>query len=266
MTRPKRWRSVTCQSLMWISAYLMIILEGSFVSVVAQTRNLTPAPAAVLLQKDGTYDFGGQLIRCQRGETVGIWAESGTYLSITNVVVEGCEIGIVVTGAATKDAPGDAAQGLSQRSSGHVQGVRVRHNTIGIFLAGSASTASNNIVGETTYGIVVTGNDNIVTENQSNDNTKDGFLVTGDRNLLEGNEARRNGGVGIHVASVLPIVGVGRFVSFIQDRGLANVIRGNTALDNRRDLVEFAENCEDPFPGNQWISNVFATRRPTCIQ
>ena len=132
----------------------------------------------------------------------------------------------------------------------------MRVTTIGIFLAGNGSTVISNIVGGARYGIVVTGDDNTVINNQSNDNLKDGFLVTGDRNLLEGNEARRKGGVGIHVARMVPMVGDNRFLSFIQDRGSSNVIRGNTALDNKRDLVEFADCADPPFPplNNEWTN------------
>jgi len=64
------------------------------------------------------------------------------------------------------------------------------------------------------------------------------------------------------------MVGDKRFLSFIQDRGLGNVIRENTALDNKRDLVEFADCADPPFPplNNEWTSNIFRTRRPNCIE
>jgi hypothetical protein len=179
----------------------LIALEGSFVRAVGQTGDPPPRPpAALLLQEDGIHDLRGQVIRCQQGEEVGIWAESSLSLTIANVVIEGCEVGIVVTGSATNNMRGDVTQGVTQRWSAHVEGVRVRVTTIGIFLAGNRSTAISNIVGGARYGIVVTGDDNTLINNQSNDNLKDGFLVTGDRNLLEGNEARRNGGIGINVA------------------------------------------------------------------
>jgi Right handed beta helix region len=264
-------------------AYLMVVLEGSFVRAVGQTGDPPRPPAALLLQKDGIHDLGGQVIRCQPGEEVGIWAESSVSLTIANVVIEGCEVGIVVTGGATNNTRGEATQGVTpndlsssadiksksgQRWSAHVEGARMRVTTIGIFLAGNGSTVVSNIVGGARYGIVVTGDDNTLINNQSNDNLKDGFLVTGDRNLLEGNEARRNGGVGIHVARMVPMVGDNRFLSFIQDRGLSNVIRGNTALDNKRDLVEFADCADPPFPplSNEWTNNIFRTRRPNCIE
>jgi hypothetical protein len=254
-------------------AYLMVVLEGSFVKAVGQTVDPLRPPAALVLQEDGIHDLRGQVVRCKPGEDVGIWAESSLSLTIANVVIEGCDMGIVITGSAsnasaTNDMRGDAIQGVTQKWSAHVQGVTMRVTTIGILLAGNGSTAIGNIVNGARYGIVVTGDDNTIIDNQSNDNLKDGFLVTGDRNLLEGNEARRNGEVGIHVARMVPMVGDNRFLSFIQDRGLSNIIRGNTALDNRRDLVEFADCAAPPFPplNNEWTNNIFRTRRPKCIE
>jgi len=269
-------------SMLCMLALLMIPLEGSFVEAVGQTGDPPKPPAALLLQEDGIHDLGGQVIRCQPGEDVGIWAESSLSLTIANVVIEGCQVGIVVTGRAT-NMRGDVAQGLTpnvfssaadiksksgQRWSAHVEGARMRVTTIGIFLAGNGSTVVSNIVGGARYGIVVTGDDNTLINNQSNDNLKDGFLVTGDRNVLEGNVALRNGGVGIHVARMVPMVGDNRFLSFIQDRGLGNVIRENTALDNKHDLVEFADCADPPFPplNNEWTNNIFRTRRPNCIE
>lgn len=250
--------------------YLLIAIEGSFVRAGGQGQTVNPpqVPAVMLLQKDGTYDFHGQVVRCRPDEHVGIRAESRTHLTIANVVVEGCEVGIMVTGGASTDGPGDGALGVTQLSSVHVEGVTVRVTTIGILLGGSGGTVSNNFVGEARYGIVVTGDDYSITENQSNDNIQDGFLVTGDRNLLEGNEALRNGGIGIHVARMVPMVMNKRFLPFIQDRGVGNVIRGNTALDNKHDLVEFANCADPPFPplANEWINNIFKTRRPQCIK
>jgi len=173
-------------------------------------------------------------------------------------------------------------------SSIHVQRVGVRATTIGFFLSGNGGVVSDNIAEGTGYGFVVTGDDYLITGNQSNDNTEDGFLITGDRNRLEGNEARRNGGVGIHVARMVPMVQSikrprlfsdantqfvffrrnSRVLRFIQDQGLSNVIRGNTALENELDLAEFADcaNPPDPPLENEWTNNIFETRRPNCIE
>src|SRR5215475_14254891 len=107
---------------------------------------------------------------------MGIWAESSQpSLTIANVVIEGCEVGIVVTGNATNNTRGDVAQGVTpntlsssadiksqsgQTWSAHVEGARMRVTTIGIFLAGNGNTVESNIVGGARYGIVVTGDDN----------------------------------------------------------------------------------------------------------
>jgi Periplasmic copper-binding protein (NosD) len=252
-------------------ACLTIAFEGSFVSAVGQTVNPRP-PAALLLQEEGSYDLGGQVIRCQPGEEVGIWANSSPSLTIANVVIEGCDVGIVITGNAsnggvTNDLRGGIIQDITPKWSAHVQGVRMSVATIGILLTGNGNTVAGNIIIGARYGIVVTGDDNKIINNQSNDNLQDGFLITGDGNLLEGNEARRNGEVGIHVARMVPMIRDNRFLSFIQDPGVGNIIRGNTALDNRRDLVEFADCAPHPFPplNNEWTDNIFRTRRPKCI-
>ena len=102
------------------------------------------------------------------------------------------------------------------------------------------------------------------TRNQVNDNSEDGILVTGDRNVLDSNETLRNGGVGIHLARVVPMVARNTFLSFIQDVAAGNVVRNNTALDNRVDLKEFAECQGEPFPPllNEWTNNTFQTREP----
>jgi hypothetical protein len=251
-----------------MSAFVMIALEGSLVKAVGQTGKPPRLPAALLLQEDGIHDLRGQVIRCRAGEEVGIWAESSLSLTITNVVIEDCDVGIMVTGSATNSMQRGVTQGGTQTWSAHVERVKVQRVTgIGIFLARTGSTATDNIVGGATYGIVVTGDDNTLINNQSNDNLKDGFLVTGDRNVLEGNEARRKG-IGIHVARMVPMIRKNHFLSFIQDRGSSNVLRGNTALDNKVDLVEFADCANPPFPplNNEWTNDVFRTRRPDCIE
>ena len=263
MERAKQW----CGP--YVLALLMITLTGSFVTANAQTGDQSPPPAAVLLEQDGVYDFRGQVITCHPGEEVGIWAKSTVSLTIANVVIEGCSVGIMVTGSTTNNTLGATTQGAKQTWSAHVHRVKMQVTTIGIFAAGSHGTITSNIVGGATYGIVVTGDDYTLVDNQSNDNLEDGFLITGDRNLLEGNEALRNGGVGIHVARMVPMVGNHHFLSFIQDRAVSNVIRGNTALDNKkRDLEEFADCMSPPFPplANEWTNNIFKRRRPDCIQ
>jgi hypothetical protein len=272
----KRLRRAIIYSALRVFLFVIIGLLGSSSKGIGQTSELSRPPAAVLLHTDGVHDFGGQVIRCQRDEQVGILATVSVSLTIANAVIDGCDIGILVSGAATNSPPaatnqstfGPMTQNTNPKWSAHVQGIRMRVTNIGIFLAGSGSTASYNIVGGARYGIVVTGDDNILVGNQSNDNLKDGFLITGDRNLLEGNEARRNGGIGIHVARMVPMIGNHDFLSFIQDRGLSNIIRGNTALENKRDLEEFADCMSPPFTplNNEWSNNTFNTRRPDCIE
>ena len=270
---------------MLCTAGFAFVFETSFVSAAEEeVRSKSPAvAAALLLQQDGTHDMAGQVVTCRAGETVGIWLKSRSSVRLTNAIVEGCDIGIVVTGRGHRVGPGDLTLEMAQGPAAHLNNVQVRAHTIGIFVSGNGGLISNNIVGGASYGIVVTGDENTVIGNESNDNVHDGFLITGDDNLLEGNTARRNRGVGIHVATMVPMVRDARprllsgarrfffrdrrFIPFIQDQGLGNVIRGNTALENELDLAEFADCANPPEPPleNEWISNTFETRRPQCI-
>jgi hypothetical protein len=219
-------------------------------------------PSAVLrIEGDGTYDLGAHVVRCEQGKRVGLWVEGRRALTLANVVVEGCEVGVLVSTGANEEGSAAAAGPRV-----HVQGVTVRATAVGIWLAGNGSIASDNIVGEATYGFVVTGDENVITNNRSHNNSRDGFLVTGVRNVLEGNEARRNGGVGIHVASMVPLVGNRKAIFALQDRGQGNSLRSNTALANRLDLRDFTENCQELEPSNTWSGNTFETRQPACIE
>jgi hypothetical protein len=267
-------------------ALILAISDGRAAEEEDKSVRPSSASAALVLQQDGTHDMGGRMLRCQPGQSVGIWAEVRSNIILTNVNVEGCDIGVVVTGGSSSDASKKATLGVTQPSSIRVEHVFVRATTIGIFVSGNENTISNNIAGGAGYGIVVTGDDNTVTGNESNDNIADGFLITGDRNLVEGNQALRNGGVGIHVARMVPMVQnikgprllpdfqhvffrTRRVLRFIQDQALGNIIRGNTALENRLDLAEFAEcasSPDDPPLENEWVNNTFDTRRPDCIE
>lgn len=246
--------------------FLLIGLKASFVAAIDGKDSAEPV-AALSIRQDGVYDLRNQAVRCQPGQRVGIRVEnrSTLKLTLTNVEVEGCEVGIMVTGSQSAKKSRDIALGALPPPLVRLENVRVRKTTIGMLLSGDGGIVSDNIVGEATYGIVVTGNNYVLTGNRSTDNEKDGFLVTGDRNLLEGNEARRNKGVGIHIAAVVPLVGERKLVPFIRDYGLGNAVRGNVTLNNNRDLVEFAEfnlACVD----NSWINNTFQTREPECIR
>ena len=251
MTLPTRLRS-THIGLLWTLAFLVFVLAGFSTNAIGQTdlrdvrRRL--GPAALTLKGDRTYNFGGQVVRCQPNQDVGIMAESITSLTITDVIVDGCTVGIIATGPSVR-----------------VERVTVRDTTgVCMLLAGGYSTAFENRATGCAYGIVILGNDNTLTNNQSNDNAQDGIIVTGDGNLLEGNEALRNRGVGIHVVRMVPMAGEGRFLTLIQDLATGNVIQGNRALDNGVDLEEFGD-CQLGLP-NEWRGNTFKTGRPDCVK
>ena len=245
---------------LYIVTCLVLALVQSSLGATGQTGDHQPMTAAVLLPQGGTHDLSGRVVRCEPEQRVGIWAESHVPLTIANAVIEGCEVGVMVTGGTTTaDTLDLAVEGQARQ----LQGIQVLAANIGIWLAGNGGTVKSNIVGGAKYGFVVTGDDYIIMGNRSNDNLHDGFLITGDRNVLEGNEALRNRGIGIHVASMAPVVGKRRALFFLQERALGNVIQKNTALENARDdVVEFSEHCDD----NEWADNMFRTRRPWCLK
>jgi hypothetical protein len=78
--------------------------------------------------------------------------------------------------------------------------------------------------------------------------------------------ASRNGGVGIQVASMAPLVGNRKAIFALQGRGQGNSLRAHTALANKLDLRDFTGNCLELEPSDTWGGNTFETRQPTCIK
>jgi Right handed beta helix region len=213
---------------------------------ISQPRSL--GPAALTLRSDRTYDFSGSLLRCDPNEGVGIIAEGRGSLSVTNVTIEGCAVGIMAVGASVR-----------------IEHVTMRNiSGVCMLLGGEGGLAVGNVATGCAYGLVVLSNGNRVVQNQFNDNVADGVMVLGDENLIEGNETLRNGGVGIHVVVTVPMIGDAEFVPLIQDHATRNVIRGNRALQNKVDIEEFGR-CTGPGLFNEWIENVFETGRPECV-
>jgi len=245
-THPSR-RSFLCAA----AALVLFALYGTVADAldfpsISQPRSL--GPAALTLRSDRTYDFSGRLLRCDRNEDVGIMAEGHGSLTVTNVTIEGCTVGILAMG-----------------SSVRIEHVTVRDvSGVCILLGGEGSLAVGNVATGCTYGLVVLSNGNRVVQNQFNDNVADGVIVLGDENLIEGNEALRNGGVGIHVVRTVAMIGDDEFVPLIQDRATGNAIRGNRALRNKVDIEEFG-GCAGPGLFNEWAENVFETGRPECV-
>ena len=86
---------------------------------------------------------------------------------------------------AGESAPGFAELKVFGFASG--AGIEVRGN----FNQVSSATAMSNDI-----GILVSGDDNLIRNNNGNDNDGDGFLITGDRNDIRANEANTNGAIG----------------------------------------------------------------------
>ena len=246
-TRPSRRSILGAAAALVLFALCGTVADALDFSSISKPRSL--GPAALTLRSDRTYDFSGSLVRCAPNEGVGIMAEGHGSLTVTNVTIEGCAVGILAMG-----------------SSVRIEHVTVRNvSGVCILLGGEGSLAINNLATGCTYGLVVLSNGNRVVQNQFNDNVADGMIVIGDENLIEGNEALRNGGVGIHVVRSVPMVGDDEFVSLIQDRATGNVIRANRALRNKVDIEEFGD-CAGPGLFNEWTQNVFETGRPECVR
>jgi parallel beta-helix repeat protein len=202
--------------------------------------------AAFTLRENGTYDFGSRVVRCQPGQQVGIAAEGSGNLVVTNVVIEGCEIGIA--------------------SSGHIRvsDADIRDTVVCMFIMGNNMTISTNRATGCMYGIVVFGNENTIRDNEVTDNAADGILVTGDANVVSGNQVLRNRGTGIRVVRMVPMIAEGSFLPLIQDLATGNVLQGNNAANNNVDLEEFGD-CDKGLR-NYWTDNQFGTKNPDCIR
>jgi parallel beta-helix repeat protein len=217
-------------------------------SAAAQT-SIVPRlrEAAFTLRENRTYDFGSQVVRCRPGQQVGIAAESPGKLAVTNVVIEGCEIGIVSSGHAAS-----------------VFDVDIRDAVVCMLITGNNGTISNNKATQCAYGIVVFGHENTISGNEVTDNTADGILLTGDGNVVSSNQALRNRGAGIRVVRMVPMTAEGSFLPQIQDLATGNVLQGNNAANNNVDLEEFGD-CDKGLR-NSWTDNQFGTKNPDCIR
>jgi parallel beta-helix repeat protein len=219
------------------------ISPGATAQTAAAPRFRT---AAFTLRENGTYDFGSRVVRCRPGQQIGIAAESSGNLAVTNVVIEGCEIGIASIGRAAK-----------------VSNTEIRDSVVCMFITGNSMTISNNRVTQCLYGIVVFGQENTIRDNEVTDNGADGILVTGDDNVVSGNQALRNRGTGIRVARLVPMIAEGSFIPLIADLATNNVVQGNNAASNNVDLAEFGD-CDEGLR-NSWMDNRFGTKQPDCI-
>jgi hypothetical protein len=241
------------ESMWWVMG--IVVLWGA-VACATDVRS-----AMVHVEADGNVDFRGAVTRCEPDKPIGLWVNGSRAVTMTNLVIEGCEVGVFVS-------PGAPSEGYASDEAPRVRvrGMHIRRTTICFFLAGNGSIATDNISAGCDYGWVISGDENILQRNTSDDNTRDGYLITGDGNVLEDNQALRNGGVGIHVASMVPLVGDRKAIFAVQDQGLGNTIRENTALRNRLDIRDFTETCQELETNNQWSGNTFKTREPDCIE
>jgi parallel beta-helix repeat protein len=234
--------------LLAVLACVSLAVSAISPSVSAQT-GIVPRfrEAAFTLRENRTYDFGSRVVRCRPGQQVGIAAESSGNLVVTNVAIEGCDIGIVSAGHAAK-----------------VFDIDIRDTMVCMLITGNNGTISNNKASQCGYGIVVSGHDNAIRDNEVSDNAADGILISGDANVVSGNQALRNRGTGIRVVRMVPMIAEGTFLPWIQDLATGNFLQANHAENNNVDLEEFGDCAEGLH--NSWADNLFATKRPDCIR
>jgi len=230
-----------------VLAGLILAISPISPNAGAQIPAVSRLKAAFTLRQNGTYDFGSRVVRCQAGQQIGIAAESSEHLLVTNVRIEGCEIGIISAGHATG-----------------VFDVDIRDTSVCMLITGNHATISNNKAIQCAFGIVVFGDDNAISGNEVIDNTADGILILGDANEVTGNRVLRNRGTGIHVVRTVPMIGEGSFFPQIQDLATGNVLQGNNATNNNVDLEEFGD-CAVGLT-NSWTDNQFGTKQPDCIR
>ena len=105
---------------LYIVTCLTLALVQSSMGATGQTGDLPQTPAALQLPQGGTHDLSGRVVRCEPDQKVGIWAESHVALTVANAVIEGYEVGMVVTGGTTEETLGLAVRWQAAQ----VQGIR----------------------------------------------------------------------------------------------------------------------------------------------
>ena len=218
----------------------------------------------------GLAGLVGRVIRCERDKPVGLVVQGARGARLEHVRVEGCEVGVVIE----PPAEGETGAQPSDAAAFEVSGVTATQTLVSIWNIGHHTLAEYNQVGGGQYGIVITGHDSVYRYNIVHRNTIDGFLITGSFNQVYANDVQYNGGVGIRVASMLPMVDKNLLVKRLRQWGRENVIVWNTILNNHHDLYEFIADGQVPCQDNYWgvlpdgtpAPNTFRTAYPSCIR
>ena len=183
----------------------------------------------------------GQVVRCDEQHRVGLTIE-GIRTEVANAVTEGCEIGVVDLGHESR-----------------IVNVTPQSTSVGFYLGGFGGWVESNTAIRSGLAYVLVGHAYTLLTNRAWDSLHVGYLVTGHGNLLQGNEALRSGQAGFYVSWQTPGVRESQALLFLKQKGVGNVLTGNTALDNGVDLAEVPPKFQGDCDENTWQDNTFET-------
>ena len=184
---PRATTAVTCGQTIIVS-----IVVGNDLTCPPGTDGLNVGHASITINLNGhTFAGGGN------GYS-GIANPGFSTVTIENGRVSGWSSGV------NADGP-----------LGKVTGIRATANTFGIYLFGTGSSATSNVVwSNSNYGIYFGAPNGKLTSNVARENTFTGIAVTGSGDLVQTNQSENNGFVGI------------------VDGGVGNTLTGNVSNAN----------------------------------
>ena len=253
-----------------LSLFLMTIFcptappAGAFPSTLP-----TKQDAALVLDPDSPAVAPGTIVRCGRGQRVGVWTSGAPQ----NLTVSGCEIGVVLDGEAVTRAEGrqDAslAQPLAMATGLRVEGPtgvgnQVTTCVVGIWSRGGVMIG-NTVVG-CQYGIVIDGDGALLDGNMVDHASLDGILVTSWQNTLVRNVVTSSGRYGLNIVASVPLIAPGTFLSAFRRASVNNTIQ-----DNRVTGSGVVDLRQWPYPScavgthNTWTRNTAGTRSAPCL-
>ena len=245
----------------------MVIGAVLWSGVVAHAASLPVRPekheAAVVLSADTPAAPVPAVVRCGRGQRVGVWLEGPRAEGRPPLRVDGCEIGVML------DDPPDVADGLvtaTLATAPALVGAQVTGCLYGFGVGGSGgSTLVNNIAEGCEYGIVVYTDRNIIQGNQLRNIRVDGILVMGHLNSVVANRVTGAGRYGLAVVGLTPMVGPGTYIPILRRAGRQNSLRDNVISGSgRTDLYQWPVSCTNL--GNTYVTNTAGTRSASCMK
>lgn len=227
--------------------------------------------AAVVVEHGRAGPRDGDVVRCARGQRVGVWMAPGQGLDMRDLTIDGCEVGIVLDGSGDGPSGAEGVVSASASVDAVVSGVTISGCLVGIWAQGYGGRVFGGTIHGCQYGVVVSGDRYTIEYNTILNATKDGILVTGTGNILRGNRIDRAGVNGINIVGSLPIIAPGVYVQTLRELARQNTIVGNvivngigSATGQGYDLRQWPISC--PSTGNLYNANVFTTKSAYCLR